>query len=152
MLCWNAVAECLTSLTSSSLPCDLPQFFLNTFCRTEKWHPWITMHMLYSALCFPQPCCICTKLSHCHSGGKPRTSALELCDVSCQDKVTASTGSQTLLMSANLSIFKTIKDSYALLLVDRPDLIKDFTSASAFVAKDHKHSNHCLACSVVVHY
>lgn len=45
-------------------------------------------------------------------------------------------------MWANLSISKTIKSSYALLLAERPDLIRDFASASDFIPASLKRSHH----------
>lgn len=47
-------------------------------------------------------------------------------------------GTQTLLMLANRAISKTIKGYYARLLDRRPDLIRVFTSAWAFVPEDLK--------------
>lgn len=90
------------------------------------FHPHLTLHKT-TLPCWWEPC----------------PSIPELCDLGMKIRWQL-TGCQTLLTSANLFISKTRKGSYALLLAGRPDLIRDFTSASAFTAEDLKHSHHLL--------
>lgn len=92
--------------------------------------------MFWLVQCVSRPCILnIHPLLHlgvqrrCHAGGKLCPSVPEL----CEDKVTAR---WLALMSTNLSISKTIKGFYALLLAQGPNQIRVFTSASAFVLED----------------
>lgn len=132
ILFWSVEPECLTLPTSPSVLLSWTSSLLWLLSQSECRPPSLIRRILH-----PVPMCFSLTLLCQHEAEtlpcrwEPCTSLVDL-SVKIRWQLA---GYQTLLTRANLFIFKTRKDSYALLLVNRPDLIRDFTSASAFIAK-----------------